>query len=163
MALASVVSVRACACACACACVRVRACVRIENTSENSQQKVKRKSSIFGGHKAPGMNCRGKWSTMAYSKISQSRPWEHQSYRLPELGESIQQKMDFRVLLNVVCSSVRPFVCSSIRLFVHSSVRPFVCSSIRLFAHSSVRPFVCSSIRLFLHSSVRLFYDRNPL
>src|SRR6218665_1214576 len=58
---------------------------------------------------------------------------------------------------SIICSYIRPFVCSSIRSFARSYVRPFVCSSIRPFVRFSFLPFVCSSICPFVRYYVRPF------
>ena len=69
-----------------------------------------------------------------------------------------QSWLNFLATLDMAPSlSLRPFVLSSLHLFIPSSPRPFIPSSLHAFVSSSFRPFIPSSLRLFVSSCLRPF------
>ena len=61
---------------------------------------------------------------------------------------------EFIIITWFIHSSIYPFACPSIHLFIHLPVHPFIYLSICLSIHSSIYPFVCPSIHLSIHLSV---------
>ena len=75
------------------------------------------------------------------------------------IRESLIIMLDIYTIDCLVCSSVHPFVSSSVRQFVRASVRPCASSSVRQivrkFVRALVRPCVSSFVRQFVRASVR--------